>query len=177
MALAAAQASQGGESGEQRHQPPEEVLGLGCEEAAQALCPVSACKGRPNGQNALYPLGHLAKRITGRLADQSPLVQQSASPVKPASLVAYSYLQTSHAIPQRLAVLDSSDSILESFGVCDVSIIVWEEQNRASFWRVLPSAHTCRKWSPSQADGQARRAAMFRAASSHRNLRLAHMPR
>ena len=39
---------------------PEEVLRLGCEEAAQALCPVSARKGRANGQDALYPLRHLA---------------------------------------------------------------------------------------------------------------------
>ena len=39
---------------------PEEVLRLGCEEAAQALRSISARKGRANGQDALYPLRHLA---------------------------------------------------------------------------------------------------------------------
>ena len=38
---------------------PEEVLRLGCEETAQALCSVSARKGRANGQDALYPFRHL----------------------------------------------------------------------------------------------------------------------
>lgn len=39
---------------------PEEVLSLGSEEAAEALCPVSTRKGSAYCQDALYPLRNLA---------------------------------------------------------------------------------------------------------------------
>ena len=46
-----------------RRRAPEEVFGLGCEEAAEALCPFSARKRGAYGQDALHPLRHLATPV------------------------------------------------------------------------------------------------------------------